>query len=357
MKLLTALLLCAGGLMISSSLRAQFWKKNRVRPSANFTIQPLAPGVWAAIHNNHFGRAICNAGIIDLGDKTLVFDPFMTPAAAQELKETARKLTKKKVSLVVNSHFHNDHIRGNQSFLPNALVISSATTRELVNRIEPEEQKWQKRYAPTMLQALKKRMINGNAADLDEMPYWIGYYEGLIESSDHLFIALADQTFEDSLWIEGSTLSIKLVERRNGHSPSDAVLLIPQLGIAFMGDLLSTERHPWISDGDVDGWKESLRVFYEDTLYHTYVPGHGAVSDKAALKLLYDYLVDIQRLCENATTEAAQTALMQQPIPYPFNSWSCRRFYQPNLQYLINSAREKAGDTSKKEGLRQLPDH
>lgn len=353
MKLLVALV-CVSGLMYSSALQAQFWKKDRVKPSANFTIQQLAPGVWAAIHNNHFGRAICNAGIIDMGDKTLVFDPFMTPAAAQELKETARKLTKKKVSVVVNSHYHNDHIRGNQSFLPNAIVITTAATRELINNIEPEEQKWEKRYAPAMLQALKKRMTNSNAADLDELPYWIGYYESMIESSDHLFIALADQTFEDSLWIEGSKLSIKLVERKNGHSPSDAVLLIPQLGIAFMGDLLCSERHPWISDGNVDGWKESLRVFYEDTLYHTYVPGHGNVSGKPELKLLYDYFVEIQQRCNDAKSEAARTALMSQPIPYPFNRWSCGRFYQPNLQFLLNTARTGAQDTSKKENAENL---
>ncbi len=46
--------------------------------SKYFTIERLDHGIYAAISKNG-GHAICNAGIIDLGDAVLVFDPFMTP--------------------------------------------------------------------------------------------------------------------------------------------------------------------------------------------------------------------------------------------------------------------------------------
>ena len=39
----------------------------------DFRIEKLADGVYAAIAKNG-GHAICNAGIIDLGDATLIFD-------------------------------------------------------------------------------------------------------------------------------------------------------------------------------------------------------------------------------------------------------------------------------------------
>jgi cyclase len=316
-------------------------KKNRIKPSANFTIQKLAPRVWVAINNDNYGKAICNAGIIDLGSQTLVFDPFMNPVAADELKEIAKKLTGKNVSIVINSHYHNDHIRGNQVFVPNATIISTSITRQQIEENEPGEQEWEKQHAPTLLQALRKRMINATSTERDELPYWIGYYEGLVESTDQLYTAIPDQTFDDSLWIEGSKLSVKLVECRNGHTASDAVLLIPKLGIAFMGDLLCNARHPWISDGNIESWRESLKLFYEDTLYHTYLPGHGKVSDKPALKTLYEYFGDIQKLCDDAQTDSAQSALMNQPIPFPYHRWQCARFYQPNLQYLIQQAKTK----------------
>ena len=327
---------------LPQQLAAQFWKKKTIPTSANFTIQQLAPRVWVAINNDNYGRAICNAGIVDLGNRTLVFDPFMNPEAAAELKEIAKKLTGKNVSIVVNSHHHTDHIRGNQAFVPNVTIISTSTTRGQIELNEPGEQEWEKKHAPTLLQALKKRMINATARERGELPYWIGYYEGLVETSNDLYIALADQTFDDSLWIEGSKLSVKLVECKNAHTVSDAVLLIPSLGIAFMGDIVCNERHPWLSDGSVEGWQQALKLFYEDTLYHTYLPGHGKVCEKPALKILYEYLGDVQKLCDAAQTDSAETALMSKPIPYPYSRWLCSRFYQPNLQYLIMQARTKS---------------
>src|SRR5262249_56517697 len=80
--------------------------------------------------------AMGNAAIVDLGERTLVFDTFLTTAAARELRETAERLTGRPASLVVNSHRHADHVMGNQVFVPDAVVISTANTRERL-RITP----------------------------------------------------------------------------------------------------------------------------------------------------------------------------------------------------------------------------
>ena len=63
--------------------------------SKHYKLEKLADGIYAAIHNNEGGYAICNAGIIDLGDKTIVIDPFISPAAARDLKQHAEYLTGK----------------------------------------------------------------------------------------------------------------------------------------------------------------------------------------------------------------------------------------------------------------------
>src|SRR3954469_14156868 len=63
------------------------------KSSRHFTIHKVSDGVWAAVNNDHYGHAICNAGIVDLGNKTVVFDPFMNLDAAADLKAIARELT------------------------------------------------------------------------------------------------------------------------------------------------------------------------------------------------------------------------------------------------------------------------
>ena len=52
----------------------------------HFFFSSRPPGVWAAIQNDKGGHAISNAGIIALGNKTVVFDASMNPDAASELK-------------------------------------------------------------------------------------------------------------------------------------------------------------------------------------------------------------------------------------------------------------------------------
>ena len=160
-------IICGALLMLAdtSAGLAQSRRSRQQKTSTNFTIQNLAPGVWAAIQNDNYGKAICNAGIVDLGDKTLVFDPFMNPQAAKELKEAAEQLTGKPVSLVVNSHFHNDHIRGNQVFDQETNIISTVYTREEIAKVEPGEQEWEARHASSLLKAARQRMSSATAIE------------------------------------------------------------------------------------------------------------------------------------------------------------------------------------------------
>ena len=98
--------------------------------SKHFRLQQLAEGVYAAIHMDG-GTAISNAGIVDLGDHTLIYDTLMTPQAATDLRLAAETLTGRPIDMVINSHWHYDHIWGNQVFSPNTKIISTEETRRL----------------------------------------------------------------------------------------------------------------------------------------------------------------------------------------------------------------------------------
>ena len=63
--------------------------------SKHFKIEKLSSGVYAAIHS-FGGYAICNSGIVDLGDKVLVFDTFLTVEAAKDFIKQQKQLQEKK---------------------------------------------------------------------------------------------------------------------------------------------------------------------------------------------------------------------------------------------------------------------
>ena len=309
--------------------------------SKHYKLEQLAPGVWAAIQNDNYGHAICNAGIIDLGDKTVVFDPFMTPEAARDLKKTAEQLTGRKVTLVIDSHYHNDHIRGNQVFVPEANIISTVWTRNEMLPSEKEEQEWEKKNAAPHAVTEKEKWKKATGPEKQEFVMWIGYYEGIAKSLPELKITLPDITFSDSLWIHGSKKSIKLIECKKGHTESDVVVLLPKEGIAFMGDLFFVNRHPYIGDGDAASWQQHVQHFIGDTSIHKYVPGHGPVGGKAEMQLIGNYLTDLQELVRKGIEQhLPDSIIMQQPVPVLYRQWWYSRFYKPNLQFLCEQMKK-----------------
>lgn len=107
----------------------------------------MADGVYACIHKIG-GKAISNAGIIDNGKETFIFDTFLSPDVAKELLLAVKQLNLSPVKYVINSHSHNDHIRGNQVFCNDVKIISTERTKELIEEWEPLDLQEEKIYAP-----------------------------------------------------------------------------------------------------------------------------------------------------------------------------------------------------------------
>ena len=151
--------------------------------SRHFRLERLADGVWAAINNtSQGGHAICNAGIIDLGDRTVVFDPFMNLDAAVELRRAAEQLTGRRATWVVNSHHPHDHIRGNPVFLP-AAIVSTAWNRREISVTEPRQLQWEREHAAGILAMYRKQLAAARTAkQREDVLLWLGYFEGMVQS-------------------------------------------------------------------------------------------------------------------------------------------------------------------------------
>lgn len=190
--------------------------KHTVARSKHFTLHSLGKDILVAIAEIG-GWASCNSGVIDLGWQIVVFDTFLTPQAALDLRDATIDMFGQAPQIVINSHYHNDHIWGNQVFASEAQIVSSTRTRALIATAGVEEFQW---YSENCAQQVASHLAKYESAH-DELErkqelLWIGEYEGIGDALPHLTVCMPGITFKDRLEIHGVSHTAELITYEGG---------------------------------------------------------------------------------------------------------------------------------------------
>lgn len=306
--------------------------------SDHFELHTLAEGIFAAIAKDG-GAAICDAGLIDLGGQVVVFDTFMTPQAARDLCDFSSDTFGRPPQIVINSHYHNDHIWGNQIFASGAQILSSCHTRQLINTAGADEFQWYSAHSAERLEALQAQFQNTqDEEEKRSLLLWIGYYQGLVEAFPHLRVCAPDITFDCSLEIHGTHRSVRLITFEGAHTGSDTILFLPQEGIIFMSDLLFVNCHPYLADGDPLGLLKVLKEISQLDATR-FVPGHGPIGTREDVRLLIAYVEGCFDTAQKlvGTGIANQEKFLELKVPLDFEAWQQPQFYRNNIEFLWNS--------------------
>jgi cyclase len=307
----------------------------QVPDSRHFRLQQLADGVYAAIHIDG-GAAIGNAGIVDLGDRTLIYDTFLTPQAAADLPSAAEALTGRPVDAVINSHWHNDHIWGNQVFSANTEIISTEETRRLF--IATRGHGAYDEFMAAAEANLEATRDQFQAAEEEgqrrQLALWIDYHQSVVEAKPILQIRAPNLTFDQRLAFHGTDRSAELITFAGGHTESDAVLFLPQERIAFMSDLLFIGHHPYLGGGDPDRLRQILEEI-SDLAPELVVPGHGPVGTADNLKHMSQYVSLLDGLARKMVEGGeAEETIDAMAIPEPYDDWLFASFFPGNMHFL-----------------------
>jgi cyclase len=302
--------------------------------STHFRLHQLADGVFAAIHADG-GWAQSNAGIVDLGDRVLIFDTFISPQAANDLRSAVAALLSRPIAAVINSHYHNDHIWGNQAFSDDIPIIATRKTRELVSTMGAEEHRWFQAHSQERLSALESQLNK----ELDETgrqltAYSIAYYRANLRALSQLEIRWPNITFTDQLDFFGPNRVAHLICYGGGHTRSDSILYLPKEGIIFMADMLFVGTHVYLPDGNPDEIRRILtRIMKLPAAI--LVPGHGRVGDVNDVECMVRYLDKLESMVEKAIQQGIGVEDMTHlPMPDEYRKWFFPAFFPANLQFL-----------------------
>ncbi|PLT28648.1 MBL fold metallo-hydrolase [Peribacillus deserti] len=310
--------------------------------SKHFRLKQVAEGVFAAISVPGTG-SVGNAAIIDLGDSTLVVDTFTTIEAAEDLREAATFLTESPVSYVINTHWHSDHTSGNQVFTPDAQIISTFATREIMNTFGKSRLAQQLSNPEPIYQAIaevEKNLQQETDKKLKRELQWENASDRLyMDSLPNMAYTLPTITFDEQMSIHGRVRTVHLLTYGGGHTQSDAFVYLPEEKIAIMGDLVLSKHHPVMIHANPYEWLTILdRV--ELLEVEMIVPGHGKVCSMKELREVKEYINDIVKLVEDAVQ--SEKSIDDISVPKAYEDWYFSTYFKSNLKKIHDLIKEQS---------------
>jgi len=279
----------------------------------NFEVQKLAGGVYAVIRKDLPGFMVdANNVFIINDDDVIVVDANGAPSITKEVLAALRKLTSRPVKYVINTHWHDDHIRGNQVYrdaFPGVEFIGRTTMREYLPGQGAINRKNFLEGAPRFLEDLRGLLVkNKSLGGWDLTNEERASYQSDIRLAGFVLsegataeTILPTITLEDRLTLYRGSRVIDIRHLGSGHTAGDIVVHLPKEGIMITGDLVvwpvplvgNPQSHP----GEWASTLDKLRALHPSVI----VPGHGPVlRDDSYLKTLAEMFASIAQQTQAA---------------------------------------------------------
>ncbi|MFD7668330.1 MBL fold metallo-hydrolase [Streptomyces sp. NPDC059788] len=243
---------------------------------------PLSPTTWAWTHDST-AWGYSNCGLVASDGEALLMDTQFTLKGTRQLLDAiADAVPSATITTVVNSHQNGDHTWGNELVGDAEIITSEASAAHLCHEMSPD-----------MLSALSRSEPTSAVT-----AYAVEHFGGF--DFDGITVTGPTRTFTGSLEITVGRTAVRLLDLGAGHSAGDVAVHVPEDGVVFTGDALFHGGHMIVWSGSLTSCVAACDTLLA-TGATTFVPGHGAVTDRAGLTAFRD---ELSRIFETATAHA-----------------------------------------------------
>ena len=196
-----------------------------------------------------------NSGII-IGDSAVVVVDTKMMSGSEDLYKLAKANAGLKPIIVINTHYHSDHVKGNKYFKGSRIYMGDYNKEFLQKNIDPENQ-------PT-------------------------------------------DFVKDSLSLDIGGEVVKLYNLGQAHTWNDLVVYLKNHNVLFTGDLIFNRVNPVLKDESgarVAKWIKVLDVIINRWENCKIVPGHGKVGEIEMVKSMQQYFVDMTTAVQDSKRE------------------------------------------------------
>ncbi len=227
-----------------------------------------------------------NIGVCAGPDGILIIDDQYAPLA-DKIREALRKLGSDKPKFILNTHWHGDHVGGNESFGRDGTIIAHENVRKRL---------------------ITKQELFGEAVAPLAPP------------------GLPIITFPQSMTIHFNDEEVRMVYMPHGHTDGDSIVFFPKSNVVHMGDHMFAGTFPFVDlehGGDVEGMARNVaKVIELAPPGAKFIPGHGPLSTLDDVKKFHQMLVETTQLVRDKIA-AGKTVeqIRAEGVPDQWKSW------------------------------------
>ena len=209
--------------------------------------------------------------ILSIGNDGIILVDDQYAPVTEKMMSLIANITNKPIKFVINTHWHPDHVGGNERLgEAGAVIVSHENVRKRLNQDQFFE------------------MINQTIPALSKK-------------------GLPIITFSDNMTFYQNYDEIRISYLDNGHTDGDSAVYFTQNNVIHVGDDFSDEAYPFMdlsTGGSIDGLISSLKsiisIINNDTKV---VAGHSGISNQTKVKDYANMLIDVRSLISSMIKE------------------------------------------------------
>jgi len=295
-------------------------------PTSHIDVQKVADGVYAAIRTEPAGLFFDANSIFIVNDSdAIVVDTNVTLTSARASLAALRAITTKPVTAVINTHWHDDHIIGNQVYrdqFPGVEFIGHASTLTDLPTVGATNRQQLLRRGPLMVQQLQmsvdqQKSMTGNALADDERTSYlsdIALAQRYLAEAPSFQIVMPTTLVDSSLTLTRGHRQIHVLYLGRAHTAADLVVWLPAERIAITGDLVVSPVPLVGSTSHPLEFGATLQKLL-DLKPAVFIPGHGPViRDDKYVRQEIALLASIKSQVETAVATGAALAQVRKSV-------------------------------------------
>ncbi len=242
--------------------------------------QKVTDGVYCifgepgAPSNKNNGNMV-NSCYIELGGGVLAVDTGPTYKYAKEASEKIEKIMGKRITLVLNTHYHNDHLGGNAYYKEkNIKIIGDAGIKEAY----------------------------------EKLPERFDSYKNVVskEAWEKSAVTLPTKYIDSNMTIKARRGDLLIFKpSKKAHTAADIIVYYPAAKTVIAGDLAYSQMIVPLRDGSPKGSLEALKEIGKLDFRHI-VGGHGKTSSRESYEFALSYITKLREGVKTAIEKGVE---------------------------------------------------